>query len=310
MSPSQAPPAPDVGPRPETLGRVAARFALAFLIAAGFSALATPLVAPHVPGRSPEKLARTLLIPGFVAAYILLGRRRRPPLRIAVGLAVTPRVAGRQAAAGFLVGVASLAAYLAALVAVGAWSRREPAYPAGRIAVDALKYLPAGLFLALWEEALFRGLLFGDLERAAGRRVAFWGSAAAFGVSHFLRPLDDVSRAGDGAWSGVHAVWQNVAGLSRVTFEAPALIGLLLVGATLAYLRLRTGSIALGIGVHAGWYYVQKMDGRFVDLNRSLAETARLWIGTREHYDGVGGWCALLIGAWLASRVASSESRP
>jgi membrane protease YdiL (CAAX protease family) len=288
---------PEVGRLRRT--RLALRLLAAMAIAITFSAVATYLISAHPPGKSPEKIARLFFIAGFLFAYGILGRSDRP--KLAQAAALTDLRSGRPLVArGFAAGAGSLAVFLAVSVALGWWAPLEHPDPWLKVLGRAAFYLPAGLFLALWEEGLFRGVVFGDVARAAGPRAALWVSTLLFGWSHLLGPLPGTSVAWDAPNVGTAAITANFVGIAKVTDEWPKLLGLLLVGYVLARLRMRTGSAWLGVGVHAGWYYVQQMDGRFLRFAVPEHDPLRMWSGSPEYADGVAGFTAL----WLTYLVA------
>lgn len=133
-------------------------------------------------------------------------------------------------AAGFAIGVVLFSAV--ALVrgeAVGASWR----FHGWAGAEAALVGLPLTLALLLPEELLFRGYAFRKLVAAIGAPLALGISSVAFGLYHLL---------GSGNW-GMGAVF---------TFLLPALGGLVF-----GFAALRTGGLALPIGLHLGGNWVQ-----------------------------------------------------
>lgn len=296
----------EVGP-----GKVVARFAAAFaaaLIISSVTTYALSRIPGWVPPKTPEKTARLALIPAFIVVYWRLGRRDRPPFLVAAALDRFRERRG-QVVAGFLAGAASLVAFLGASYALGWWVPRPDPESAFDIVKRALFYPFAGLFLALWEEGLFRGLVTGDMQRAAGRRAALAFGCAAFAVSHFLAPKSGPGLSWTDPWIGPRAAASNLEGLLEVHARWPFFVGLFMVAWVLTQLRLRTGSAWLCVGVHAGWYYVMQMDGRFLKFAVPHEEPplhwagTRLWSGSPEYADGVAGWAALLLTYFVALRL-------
>lgn len=89
------------------------------------------------------------------------------------------------------------------------------------------------LFVALFEETLFRGFLFQRLVAGAGAWVAQLAFALLFAIGHWENP-------------GMDGVTKAVASIE---------LGLAAILLGLAYLR--TGSLALPIGIHLGWNWAQ-----------------------------------------------------
>jgi hypothetical protein len=95
--------------------------------------------------------------------------------------------------------------------------------------------LPIALMLALGEELVFRGYGFRQLVAACGARPAIVLSALAFGLYH-------LAMAGFRPW-----------GMGAVLFFALPALGGLLFGAAV----IRTGGLALPLGLHFGGNWVQ-----------------------------------------------------
>ena len=178
------------------------------------------------------------------------------------------------------------------LLALGA---REvaPEHGAGYIVYKALAYFFQGLVLVVIEESLFRGLLQGRLECASGAWTAIVVGSLLFAAGHFLKARGE---APSDPWA--NALWampQTFAGMNQIPARWLEFIGLFLVGLILAVLRYRTGTIWLGMGVHAGWFWVRSLDDKILEEVDAVVEQ-HLWvIGTMRYYDGFLGWAALLL---------------
>jgi membrane protease YdiL (CAAX protease family) len=287
---------------------------LCFFGAVALAAATTAAVSGFGLSGPPEKFARKALIPAFLLLYVFADRKGRPKLLDATAL--RPRAGDRRLALiGFATGAAALAAFLGASLAAGFWVVRDPIDPWTMILGKGVYYVFAGLVLATWEEGLFRGLLFGDVERAAGTRAAIVATTLVFAISHLLGPPAGTTLDWSAPWIGPKAAWANVAGLSRAIDAWPHLLGLAIVGFVLARLRARVGSAWLCVGVHAGWFYVMQMDGRFFRFAVPDGSPRRLWSGSPEYCDGAAGWIALLFTYLVAAKLVpaakpASESHP
>ncbi len=93
---------------------------------------------------------------------------------------------------------------------------------------------------ALFEELLFRGLLYGALVRLSGHRGAILGSSAVFGVWH-VRPTHELVTE-TGTLSADWAVGLAIVGGVVATFVG---------GLLFAWLRYKTGHVARGVVAHA-----------------------------------------------------------
>ena len=103
----------------------------------------------------------------------------------------------------------------------------------------------------------------------------------------------------------VEVVLALFAGLERMFREWPELLGLFLTGAVLSMIRLRTGQLYLGIGIHAGWYWIKQVDRAFVQEVETVIESHRLLLGSSQYLDGIVGWIALLGTLAFAMQITS-----
>jgi membrane protease YdiL (CAAX protease family) len=185
----------------------------------------------------------------LVAAVVLLW----PFLRVShvhglrdLDLAPNPRP-GRDLIAGLLVAMVPLLCCGALLLAFGFHSARHA------IAVPALtKTVLAGIFVPFIEEPLFRGLILGLLLRGGRRKTSILVTSAFFAAVHFFRSPEQAQVTV--TWSsGFQAVVDSFSRFGDPWSILPAFATLFLIGWILADARLRTRSLWLPIGLHAGW---------------------------------------------------------
>jgi membrane protease YdiL (CAAX protease family) len=131
---------------------------------------------------------------------------------------------------------------------------------------------------AVAEEFLFRGVLLGLAAKSFGRWPAAMGVSLAFAGVHFLRP-------GKQPDSGVEW-WTGLAQILRVFDAAPppslwlaGFLSLLTAGLILAFAALRTRSIWLSIGLHAGWIFFQQAFQWLAKYRVKPPEALMPWIG-------------------------------
>jgi uncharacterized protein len=155
-------------------------------------------------------------------------RMRRQPLA-AVGLRLDLAWA-RGAFAGAALGSALILA-VAGLIALSGGVRfhLDPARSVRALAMGAWAFT----WVALLEELLFRGFVFQRLVDGIGRWPGLLAMAALFALAHWGNP----------GMEGPTLAWASI----------DTVLGALLLG--LAYLR--TGSLALPIGIHFGWNWAQ-----------------------------------------------------
>lgn len=182
----------------------------------------TGWLGPDVP--RPRNIAGALLqyvIPS-VAAYLLLTRgvERRWP-----GELLRPRLVSE-----FVLGALAGAAYISAVVAALWLAGGYEVVDVRRDIQFAGSLLVTGLGAAVFEELMFRGVLFRIVEEGLGTWAALLASALVFGFVHIGNP-------GATAWSSL-----------AIAIEAGLLLGM-------AYHATR--SLPLCIGLHAAWNFTQ-----------------------------------------------------
>ena len=216
---------------------------------------------------------------------------------------VKPAGQWKRLGGGFALGFGSLA--LAATLAVvfgarqldggigGHWRRQLPP-----IALSAA-------VVAILEELLFRGALFGALRRVHGWKAALLGSSAVYALLHFFQRLQS---DGPVTWiSGLELLPRMMQGFVQPATLVPGFFTLTLAGATLAMAFQRTGNLYFSIGLHAGWIFWMK----FYVVMTDVRPGAGIWFwGTGKLYDG---WIALVAVAaigLLVMNLPRSEQAP
>lgn len=193
--------------------------------------------------------------------------------------------AWRDVGLGLAAGFGSLALVAALALACGArqWSGEV------RLARLGSAALSAGV-VAVLEELLFRGALFGGLRRAHGWPRALVVSSGVYALVHFFqRPAAPLEIT----WSsGFLVLAQMLRGFVEVRTLVPGFFTLALAGAILALAYQRTGALYGSMGLHAGWIFWLK----------SYAALT----GARP---GAGAWfwgSGKLIDGWLATAVLAA----
>jgi hypothetical protein len=194
---------------------------------------------------------------------------------------------------GFCLGLASLACV--ALLALAAHGRIPASLQSGTHLVHALlgAVLTAAI-VAVIEEILFRGALFGVLRKAMPWPGALVVSSAVYSAVHFIQNVD---QAGTIRWnSGLTLLLEM---FRHGPPLVPAFFTLFIAGACLALAYQRTGTLYFSMGLHAGWIF-WLASYKFVTQPAPGSNPA-LW-GTDKLIDG---WLALAILCavlWLISR--------
>lgn len=256
-----------------------------------------PVMAMALPGVAFHRLlTRTLLI--LILVVFLPGRsspRTWGESLRGMGLR------GPGSAPRFLLG-AAVSIVLFAIILVLSWvaggrpleSPISSAWPRD-LAVAAL----TGVGVGILEETLWRGYLRGLLGVAA--------SSILYATVHFLRPLagSSVAPGPYDPFMAVRRLPEMFQALGEPRHLTLGLLSLFLLGMALCRLRERTGTLWLGMGLHAGFVLAIAVYRDFFAVNA----TGSAWIygGTRLH-DGLLATAALALLFWLATRGALPRS--
>jgi membrane protease YdiL (CAAX protease family) len=153
--------------------------------------------------------------------------------------------------AGFVIAAGMLWILGISLEFAGAFEPRDSAPGFGKFVRKAV--LPA-VGASLLEEWLFRGLLLGLWLRFARPLAACVGCSLLFAFVHFLEPPDGVTLANPAAAdAGFRLIGQILWNFTDPRFFTGDFLTLFVVGLILAFTKIRTGSLAFPIGLHAGW---------------------------------------------------------
>jgi uncharacterized protein len=261
-------------------------------LAQPFPALAEIAAAPF-----PRYVNRSLLVVALVTLPLFVrgsGVRSWRDVGVPPGL-VRIRTLGAAFALGFL----SLAAVCAVALAAGGRELRPRS--GGELAAQLLGVLATAFVVAVIEELLFRGAMFGALRRSLGWRAALVLSSFVYAVVHFMgRPPSPQTVD---ALSGLRVLPGMLAGMAEFHTLVPALPSLTLAGVVLALAFQRTGDLSASIGIHAGWIFWLRYYGY---LTRDV-EGADPWFwGTHRLVDG---WLALVALVVVLVVVAAAGRR-
>lgn len=202
---------------------------------------------------------------------------------------------GRQLGAGFVVGLVSLGAVAAVVIASGA-RRLDLNHSLVRVASHLAGSAMTAVVVAVLEELLFRGVLFGGLKRGVRWPVALFLSAAIYAWLHFFEkpaPPAEVHWA-----SGLVLLPQMMRGFVDAGRLVPELFCLIVAGLILGAAFQRTGRLWFSIGLHAGWVFWLKL---FLFLTaRGAAE--QQWLGSGKLVDGWAAFAVLGLTLWWLNR--------
>ncbi len=165
--------------------------------------------------------------------------------------------------------------------------------------------------VAILEEWLFRGAILGLVLRAMKPAPALLSVSALFSILHFLKPQEHLPPDHVVNWLSGFALIPG----AFAQFEEPWLVlggftTLFCVGWILGWVRLRTGGLAMAIGLHAGWI-LGKMGLSKIAL-RKIKDTLP-WLG-EDITIGLGSvvtvlLTGLLVWLWLTRFRRPTDNR-
>lgn len=154
----------------------------------------------------------------------------------------------------------------------------------------------SGLFLAIIEESIFRGMVFRIFYTACNRWVAVVLASLFFAYVHFKHVPWEQGQALTFS-SGFYVAWMTL--LSPLyTFDFFTFVNLFLAGVILNLIFLRTKSLWCCVGMHAGWVALKVPYGKFVRMPEDFPQ---LWWGSHQIIDGILPIVMLLVVAWMVT---------
>ncbi len=211
-----------------------------------------------------------------------------------------------QCAKGILIGIAIMLPVIIGLLMTGNrvvdfdwdWSFTS-------IATLLLTAFISGIIIALIEETLFRGAMLTSIGNQSTVTVAIVITSLFFALVHFINPESSLNTENLSWLSGLHILKDAFIPFLHPVEIFDSFLALFLAGVLLALLKIRTQSLALCIGVHAGWVVTIKVFKRVTDTN-VLSEFAFL----TGSYDKVIGYLAavcIVIGIVIVLRTTKSH---
>ncbi len=188
----------------------------------------------------------------LVIGGLTLFRRGALGNHVHLGLLRTPGWS-KGLVAGFIFGVVSMLLVFAHGLAAGA--HLLPDSLQGDHIAGLLTFLVSGLLVAVIEEVLFRGVLYGSLRAVGGVWLAALVSSLIFSAVHFATPVPAVGIAHAHWYSGLALIPDLFRRVHATHYYFPFCISLFMMGIVLCFLYERTRSLYVAIGLHAGWIW-------------------------------------------------------
>jgi membrane protease YdiL (CAAX protease family) len=190
---------------------------------------------------------RALLIVAIALLWPLL-RSVRVRNMADLQLAPNPNLT-RDIAAGFAIAMIPLLCCAAILIVFHVFSFRGTVNPMG-----FAKVLATAITVPIIEEIFFRGIVLGVLLRSGCTWMSILVTSALYSIVHFLKAPERTSTTVTWA-SGFNSIGDSFSQFTDPMLVAGGFITLFLIGLVLADARLRTRSLWLSMGLHAGWIF-------------------------------------------------------
>ncbi len=159
--------------------------------------------------------------------------------------------AGADLGMGFAIAAIPLLCCGAVIIALHIYSQRG-----GFLWHKMPDVLVAASIVPILEELLFRGFILGVLLRSFSRLGALLLTSALFSIVHFLKAPTTTSPNDAVRWfSGFDSIAHSFGQFSDPMLLTGGFLTLFAIGCILADARLRTASLWLPIGLHAGWIF-------------------------------------------------------
>ena len=248
---------------------------------------------PWLPDLPFAKLASRLWQLSMVGGVAFVVWRLRLRGKSAWGYGMPRAVFLRQLGLGLALGLLTMTPVALSVIGLGLRDWR-PTLDAARWVELFFSGALTGIAVGFLEETFYRGLLLGALTRDDGARPEPWGRGVAVLASsmlyaslHFLA-RSKIPAAEVDVGSGLALLAQSLRYFAAPAGMVDSFLALTAVGALLAMARLWTGSIALSVGLHAGWVWVMKLA---VGTTWLAPAAPQAWL--INAIDGFTGWLVL-----------------
>jgi len=219
------------------------------------------------------KVMRRILMLVTLIVFLAFRKSLRFGALISSGLKIRPGFS-RQFLLGFLLAALPLLVYYGLGLLTGAWIVHIDFidYDYGTVETDLLiatildivKFGFIGCLIGFMEEIFFRGYLLQSFQENMSLPMAVCVCSLIYSILHFFK-ADVLVSTGFQPFVGFTAIAQFFKPLFFQFFKhLPSIIGLFLVGVVLSYAFIKTKSLYLSIGLHAGMVFMMKADGMFL----------------------------------------------
>ncbi len=142
-----------------------------------------------------------------------------------------------------------------------------------------VRVLGTATFVSVFEEFLFRGVLLGLAIRYFGKWTGIVSVSAVFALVHFFKPRGEIAREAVTWTSGFELLGSAFSSVDSAAVFFWGCVTLFVIGIILALACLRTRSLWLPIGLHAGWIFGQQTLNLFAKYRIKPEDAWLPWVG-------------------------------
>jgi membrane protease YdiL (CAAX protease family) len=204
-----------------------------------------------------------------------------------------------QILAGFLGGVLILSLLTLVKIKAGMAYWDISGLHAGTWIYKYIVIVLTAFLIGMIEEFFFRGVIYRSLKEKAGWSLfcAVLLTSIFYSLVHFVNIEKPYIDATPTFWDSLKLIAAPFKSFLNWREYWRGAAGLFLFGVILNLLAIRSKSLWISIGLHAGCVFFVKMDGHYVEF---LNNSPLLW-GSGKMYDSAAGWIALILlgfGLW------------
>lgn len=260
-----------------------------------FSAWAAPLLFKVLPFEYERIMNRLIVGLALITLYVMYIRGHERDL-ILFGFRGGDR--SKWFASGLIFGLATVVFIVLLEIWLGARQFHENFSKSGA-AVSMARAFSTGLAVGVFEEWFFRGFLLKSFRRGLSLGWAVFWMNFLYSLSHFI----EVGNLKGGAQASFMNSLKLMLGFfSRFQEPFPAslaFIGLVIFGYLLTGPLLKTGSLYMSMGIHAGVVTALKTHNKLI---QPLGGPA-WFFGDDKYYNGVLGWLCLLLSWFVLTKI-------
>jgi len=187
---------------------------------------------------------------------------------------------------GFIFGVVTLGLLTAVAIFLGGREFVPRWKGFAVVSVKTIQYVFGAFLIGILEETFFRGFFYNRLRERWPLFLSVAGTNVFYALLHFFKGGNYPIPANPGFTDSLKTMIHLLDPFLNPVQLIPVFLGLFLFGVILSYCYLKTNSLYLSIGLHAGCVFFLKVDGWFVG---SVPNASLLIFGDKNLYDGLLG---------------------